>query len=323
MPAVPLAESPRGDSRVGILTNPFSRSNLSRPRGPYRSEVLHEQVTQSLHDVPRALDRLLAEGTPAIAINGGDGTLGAAIAHLEDRGQLVPLIPVLGGTNNSVAKDTGGIGRIDRVAERLQLLGQDVLNAKVAERNTLRVTKIDPRGKETPLGVGFIFSTGLIVRFTEAYYAGPWYGPPQAARVVATQFAKLLFPNAETRRFWAFEQNRMHIDADELPLPNGVQLALVSTLDTQILFFKPFPKRATEVPGFNVLVNALPSRTIFRHLWPLSRGTYKGHGHWTTDAADFRMSGTEKVFLDGEALRCNPEDTLRVTPGPRVTFLQL
>src|SRR5262245_35855248 len=109
--------------RVGVLTNPFARGNQGRRAGALRNQRLREQVTQSTADVPAAVDALLDGGATVLAINGGDGTFGAAIAHLERRGLELPLIPVLGGTNNSIAKDARAIGRIDRVAARVERLG--------------------------------------------------------------------------------------------------------------------------------------------------------------------------------------------------------
>ncbi len=303
-------ELPRstGDSeKLGILTNPFARSaNVVRlPRHPL------EHITQTPAEVPRALDKLLDAGVTALAINGGDGTLGAAIAHMEKRGALLPIVPVMGGTNNAVAKDAGSLGTLEKVLARLDL------QAPCRERSTLRVMR-----NGQPLGVGFIFSTGLIVRFTEAYYEGPWYGPPQAARVVAKKLAQVFLRRGDPS-FWAFEPTRVHIDGRELPLGDGAQLSFLSTIDTQILFFKPFQVPAALLTGFNALVNALPSRAIARHLWPIARARYHGPGHWTQQAHDFAVTGTRKVFFDGELHAASSDDVFTVSPGPRVKFLQL
>ncbi|MCC6809980.1 MAG: hypothetical protein IT381_21300 [Deltaproteobacteria bacterium] len=311
---------------IGVITNPNARASARvdiEVSGTHH--VLREEVTTTPSDVPAALDRLLAYGVEAIMVNGGDGTLSSVIAHLDRRRvnastPLPKLIPVLGGTNNSVAKDVGAVGRIAAVKKRV--IAKDGLqHLRTVKRATIFVDKNGER-----VGCGFVFATGLIARFADAYYAGSLKGPAQAAKVVTTKLATALLPTRSNRAFWAFEPNAIQVDDSALKLPKGASLSYCSTIDTQILFFRPFLARATELVEkrrFNVLVNALPKTTVLRHFFKFVLGRFKGDGHALAVAKKLEISGTRRMMLDGEMFDVAPDDVITLSPGPVVEFICL
>jgi hypothetical protein len=313
-------------AQIGLLTNPNARQARKVPAevsGVHH--VLREEITASPDAVPAALDRLLAHGIEALIVNGGDGTLGAVIAHLErhrlkTQAPLPKLIPVLGGTNNSVAKDVGAVGRLDAVKKQLAAA------PSLSELETIRrATLYVDRGSQR-LGCGFVFSTGLIARFADAYYAGSLRGPVQVAKVVIEKLSTALLPTQSNRAFWAFEPNDIVINGQRMPLPNGAALSYCSTIDTQILFFKPFLATASELArtnGFNVLVNALPKTTILRHFFKFVLGKYSGEGHALAVGRTLTLSGTKRIMLDGEMHDIGENEVLTLSPGPVVEFLRL
>lgn len=316
---------PREDVRrgtVGIITNPNARQSARVPTELLgQSHVLREEVTKSPADLPAALDRLLAHDVEAIVVNGGDGTLGAVIGYLHGKGVALPrLVAVKGGTNNSVAKDVGSVGRIDAVKRKIAEHGS-LRDLPTIQRATILVD--GPNGR---LGCGFFLASGIIARFADAYYAGTMRGPVQAAKVVFEKMTTALLPTRKNREFWAFEPNRVNVDGKVISLPKGAALSYVSTIDTQILFFRPFLATAKELVGqraFNVLVNALPKVAIVRHFFSLVLGRYNGDGHALAIGKRFELSGTKRVMLDGEMFDVDPKDTLVISPGPLVDFVQI
>jgi hypothetical protein len=302
----PTPHPPSPPLTLGIITNPHARAHQWH-RSWADARAL-ERVTTSVSEIPGALAAV--RGCEYLLVNGGDGTLGAVVTALVAGERPLPIIvPVYGGTNNAVAKDVGAWHR--DVAARI-LAGE---RGPIVERQTLRVSVGDRER------YGFIFATGLVVRFTEAYYRGPGVGSAKAAWVVAAKFAQATVPIERHRAFWRFEPNRVSIDGVPMMLPRGAQLSFVSALNQQILFFKPFPQRVEDIAGFNVLVNALPPRAIAAHLYGLSRGKYVGAGHVAQPAERFEISGTPRFFLDGELYDCRAQERITVTPGPRVRFL--
>ena len=269
---------------------------------------MRERVTTSVSEIPAALQAV--RGCSYLLVNGGDGTLGEIVTALAKSGEPLPiLVPTYGGTNNAVAKDVGAARR-DAIVRILA--GEP---GRIIERQLLRVTCGDRER------YGFIFATGLVVRLTEEYYRGPGVGSAKAGWVVAKKFAQAIMPLERFRTFWKFEPNRVTIDNVPMMLPRGAQLSLVSALNQQILFFKPFPQRVEDISGFNVLVNALPVSAIAADMHRLSRGTYAGPGHVAKPAKRFEIVGTPRFFLDGELYDCDPQDRVTISEGPRARFL--
>lgn len=302
--------------RIGIITNPNARcSQTFAPKG-----VAREETTRHAAELPGALDRLLAGGIDFLAVNGGDGTLGAVVSQLAARklSALPLLVPVLGGTNNAVAKDAGAVGRLDAVLTRVRAALARPTRLATVTRKSLRVALA---GGETRHG--FIFTAGLIVRFADAYYAGPWVGSPQVVRIVVEKLAKVLWPSARHRAFWRFEPFGIGLDGVPLNLPHGVQVVYASTIDTQLLFFRPFPQRSSQVAGFHALINAMDGPEIARRFFPLVLGRFQGPSHVCRETHTLELAGATRIFLDGELFDVDPGDPLTVTVGPPLTFLKL
>lgn len=304
--SAPTPHAARHSPRIGIITNPHARSHAWHRS--WGDPQVSERVTTSISEIPAALEAV--RGCEYLLVNGGDGTLGEIVTALAKTGEPLPvLVPTYGGTNNAVAKDVGAARRDAIVCI---LAGEQ---GRIIERQLLRVTCA---GRER---YGFIFATGLVVRLTEEYYRGPGVGSAKAAWVVAKKFAQAVVPLERFRSFWKFEPNRVSIDNVPMMLPRGAQLSLVSALNQQILFFKPFPHSVEEIAGFNVLVNALPVRAIAADMHRLSRGTYSGAGHVAKPASRYELTGTQRYFLDGELYDCGEHDRLTITCGPRARFL--
>jgi diacylglycerol kinase family enzyme len=236
---------------IGIVNNPTSRRNRRRPRTARRlraqlgddGEVLDASTPDEL---ARALERFRAAGVDVLGVNGGDGTLhyvlSAAVRHWD--GAPLPRILVLpGGAMNTVAHGAGVRGGPERALREVLIRRRHGYPLRTAERDLLRVT---PDGG-APIH-GFIFGTGAIVTFLDAYYATGRPSPATAALLVARGAASALvngrFAAALARR----ERLRVTTDGDEWP--DGTYLALAAATTPDVGFgFLAFA-RCLEQPGF-------------------------------------------------------------------------
>jgi hypothetical protein len=114
---------------VGVISNPASRRNARGGLKTIEAELAaHPQVSHRLARTPPQIDTALAElaaaGVRRVVLNGGDGTVQAALTTLALRSPFAspPQVLVLaGGTTNMSAYDLGSHGR--PVAQLRALLG--------------------------------------------------------------------------------------------------------------------------------------------------------------------------------------------------------
>ena len=157
--------------RVGILHNPLSGRNkrnpdlfqgvLSRHRDVLISEV-HTPV-----DVLKSMERFAREQVDCVAINGGDGTIQAAMGvlfHYRPFGSMPSLAVLPAGTANLIAGDVG-LGEFGPSSlEQLLVEGQSSLPKVTLEsRPILRVCFPEER---EPL-YGMFFGAGAIYHGTQ------------------------------------------------------------------------------------------------------------------------------------------------------------
>ncbi|MEZ4383299.1 MAG: diacylglycerol kinase family protein [Nannocystaceae bacterium] len=117
---------------VGVITNPNSKKNWRFPerRGAIQRAVGRFGVvkeTQSLDELPRAVDELLDAGTKYWVCDGGDGTLHWVVNTLKDRlyaragddADLPVIVPTNGGTVDFIARKAGLKGDAVSIVNRL------------------------------------------------------------------------------------------------------------------------------------------------------------------------------------------------------------
>jgi diacylglycerol kinase family enzyme len=159
-------------------------------------------------------------------------------------GAPLPRILLLpGGAMNTVARGAGVRGGPERALREVLIRRRHGYPLRTVERDLLRVS-----ADGAAPTYGFIFGTGSIVSFLEAYYATGRPRPATAALLVARGIASALvngrFAAALTRR----ERLRVSTDGDEWP--DGSYLALAASSTPDIGFgFLAFA-RCLEQPGF-------------------------------------------------------------------------
>lgn len=134
--------------RIGLISNARSERNKSGLADIDAAIAGREEIRHLRFDGQRPMVDLLRElrGVDLVAINGGDGTVQAALTALLEDGALAPRPPVAilpRGMANMTAADVGLKGRNAAALERVLAAGrQGGLAGHVLERRVLRVDGI-------------------------------------------------------------------------------------------------------------------------------------------------------------------------------------
>jgi diacylglycerol kinase family enzyme len=308
---------------IGIVNNPLSRRNRKRPgiaRGLRElladdGEVLDASTPDEL---ARAVERFRAARIDVLGVNGGDGTAHyvlSAFARAYGEEPLPPVLLLPGGAMNTVAEGNGVHGGPERVLREVLLRRHRGFPLRTLERDLLRV-----RADEGAPMYGFIFGTGVVVSFLEAYYATGFAAPVTAAVLVVRAIGSVLvngrFARAITRR----EALRVSSDGDEWP--DGSYLALAAGSTPDIGFgFKAF-QRCDEQPGFFHAVGVVGSLGQLALATPrILRGA-----PWRRRVAQDEVA--RALLVEGEGPRFTvdgdlyaAERTLSVETGPAVQLV--
>ncbi len=236
---------------IGIVNNPRSRRNRRRPgtAGRLRAilrgdgEVLDASTPDELG---RAVERLRAARVDLLGIHGGDGTAHyvlTAFARASGGEPLPPVALLPGGSMNTVARAAGIRGTPEAMLERIVARRRAGLPQPAVERDLLAV---EPDGG--PALNGFLFGTGCVVAFLEAYYARPGPSPAWAALLAVRAVLSALVGGRLARSLSRREP--VEVLADGEPWPKGDYLAVLAGSSPELgLGFRPFA-RCDEQPGF-------------------------------------------------------------------------
>ena len=259
---------------IGIVNNPRARRNQRDPEiARHLRNVLDsdgELVDASTPDeLERAVERFRAARIDVLGVNGGDGTghcVLSAFARAYGRDPLPRLLLLRGGAMNTVARAHAIRGSPERILRRVLARLRVSLPLRTVERDLLRV-----EADAGPARFGFIFGTGVVVRFLDAYYRSRRPSPATAAallfRAAASAVANGRFAASLVQR----ERLRIATDGDEWP--DASYLTLVAASVPEIgLGFRVFA-RCDEQPGFfhAVGVHGAPLQVV-RALPRLRRG---------------------------------------------------
>ncbi len=302
------------------MSNPLSRRNLRDPKIVRRLRAVldgeGEVIDASTPDqLDCAVERLRAARIDLLGVNGGDGTghmVLTAFARAYGLEPLPKLLLLRGGAMNTVAHAhsiRGGRVRILRSALAQLRAGVPL---RTADRDLLSVESDggSPR-------YGFIFGTGVVVTFLEAYYRSGHPIPAVAVlllcRAIASAAADGAFAASLVRR------ERLRISTDGEEWPDSTCLAIMAGSVPEIGFgFKVFA-RCDEQPGFfhAVSVHGTPAQ-VARALHRIHRGR-----PWRRRVAQDEV--VRELFVEGDGLRFTIDGDLyaasrsvRVSTGPAV-----
>ncbi len=305
------------------MNNPRSRRNRLRPAIARRlreqlgddGEVLDASTPEELD---RAVERFRAARVDVLGVNGGDGTghyVFTAFARAYGEEALPPLLLLRGGAMNTVAHGHGIRGRADRILRDVLARRRDGFPLRTAARDLLRMSADGAAPR-----YGFIFGTGAIVAFLEAYYRTGRPSPATAALLVARAIGSAVvggpFAKAITRR----ERLRVATDGGEWPDASYLALGAASTPDIGFGFLAFH--RCGEQPGFFHAVGVTGTAgQLARAMLRLRRGA-----PWRRRLAQDEVA--RELVVEGDAPRYtidgdlySAERTIRVETGPAIEIV--
>lgn len=308
---------------IGIVNNPLSRRNRRNPGLARRLRELlgadGEVVDASTpEELDRAVERLRASGIDVLGIAGGDGTghmVLTAFARAAAGAPLPALLLLRAGTMNTVAHGHGIRGAPERILRDVLARRRHGLPLRTASRDLLAV-----EADGGPPRLGFIFGTGVVVTFLEAYYATGHPSPLTAAALLARAVGSAVVRGELARGLSRREPVRVATDGDEWP--DASYLAVLAGSTPDIGFgFRVF-HRFDEQPGsFHVVgVTASPlqialSLPRIRAGWPWRRRQAQDEV-----ARDLRLEAEGLRFtVDGDLF--GPARRVRVSTGPAIEIV--
>jgi diacylglycerol kinase (ATP) len=306
----------------GIIHNPRARRNLRSPGTTQRLRALlggeGEVVEAStLGELAVAIDRFRARDIEVLGVSGGDGTghvVLTAFARAYGTAPLPAVALLRGGAMNTVADAHQLRGTPESILRTLLERRRSGQLWRTVERDLLAV-EVDG----APPQFGFLFGTGAVVTFLEAYYGTGHPAPATAAALLVRAVASALvggrFAAALTVR------DPMRVSADGEDWPDGPYLSVLAGAIPEIGFgFTPF-SRCDEQPGFfhavGVTGSALQVAARLPQIWA-------GRPWRRTLAVDavtreLRLDGQLRFTVDGDLAQAERE--IRVRTGPPVRLV--
>ena len=316
---------------IGVISNPRSGQNRRNPHLVHRLAYVlggnHELAQPTdLDDLDTVAQRLREQDIDILCIHGGDGTLHKALSAVvrawapglrgrELRAVRLPLIAILkSGTVNTMARNV----RVKATPEAM--LGHVVSTwhsgdaFQTVERSLMVVDGAH---------AGFLFGTGVLSRFMEAYYEGGTTGPGKAVRVLLRTVWGAIFRTAFTRRIFA--EDTVHVTTDGSVWPRDRYRAIAAgTMADLGLGFKVFSRALKHPDHIHVLGFACEAIRVSRFLPAIWLG--RAINDPEVDQAVARRftitaSGPQGFMMDGDFLQAG--QSIEVETGPRVRFIVL
>ena len=323
----PLTSRPR----VALLSNPKSTGNiaqLSRIRSycAAHPDIFHYEV-EHVDQIGDALTSIARVRPKMLVINGGDGTVQAALTEIHNgehfEGSPPPMAVIPSGKTNLIALDLGVHGDPIAALERLVELAQGDLDKHIVARELIALRK---DGSERPVIGMFLGGAGLAD--TMLYCRDKIYplGLPNAIshgltaiallfRLLSGIKASFLPPKAKPLQFSTGSTHR---------ITGRFTLLIVTTLEKLLL--------SGEVGGEGhkplklVAIEERPS-SVIRALLAGMTGGYKGRemrGVHFEEADEITIEGdSSNVILDGETFSADCGSPIRLRPTQPLSFVRL
>ncbi|MDD3652418.1 diacylglycerol kinase family protein [Immundisolibacter sp.] len=309
---------------IGVLSNPASRYNarggLAALGGLLDAASMPHRLARTPSEIERALEALAAAGVRRLVINGGDGTVQAALTVLALRSPFAqpPAILVLaGGTTNQTAYDLGSHGQPAALLRAL-LTGR----LTTTHRRVLAVRETDGVTR-----CGFFLTAGGLpqaVRECRAFRAqrrlALLRGAGGTALWVAGRLARLLGGRLP------FAPQPIRLQVDDGPAAERAALLLLATTHRRLaLGLTPWWGKGDG--PLHVTTLSLPARRLALALPGLLRGrppafATPAAGYASQRASSLHLAATGGYALDGEDYFPPAGSTLAVSAGPEFEFLR-
>ena len=320
---------------IGLISNPLSQRNKALPGKLRDAAESAGSVAFASLDRMDALDGIIdgfgQKGVEVLAIDGGDGTVQAALTALfsrraagRDGGRPLPHLCILpGGMTNLIAGDVGAPGRR---ADALRRLTRIVGNGRIARHTVTRHVIRVRYGDGASCRYGMFFGAGAvppaIMMCRRVVHPMNVKGSGAVALTVMGLLLRHgLFDRSEGN---VFRGRNMRLAWDGGQARNGQQLLLLaSTLDRLALGTRPFWGAGSD--GVKITAIAWPARRLIRSLPALlfggstrrlDPGTFTSI---TTSRAELHLD--EPFTLDGEMYTPQPGTPVVLEDAGTVSFV--
>jgi diacylglycerol kinase family enzyme len=320
--------------RVALLSNPRSTGNIAQlPRiREYcadHPDVFHYEVEHA-SQIGEAMKVIARVRPKVLAINGGDGTVQAALTELHNGGhfegdELPPVAVLPSGKTNLIAIDLGARSDPIETLERLIELARTDLKPHTVDRELIALRHGD--GEQRPVIGMFLGGAGLAE--TMLYCRDKIYplGLPNSFAHVLTAFAFLM------KAFLGIKGG--FLPADSKPLQVSVHengetitgrfsLLAVTTLE-KLLIANPFDEQRSGSLKL-LAIEQRPSSmigAIFAHLGGKLGRSHVPGVHFEKAEGLTIESENSNIILDGETFRAERGRPIHLHPAQPLSFVKL
>lgn len=318
--------------RVALLSNPRSTGNIAqlpkiRAFCAEHPDVFHYEVEHA-HQIGEAMKTIARVEPKLLVINGGDGTVQAALTELHNGGHFsggMPPVAVLpSGKTNLIAMDLGIQGDPVKSLERLVALAQTDFSGSLVARELIALSQ-DGDGDKPVIGM-FMGGAGLadIMLYcrNRIYPLGLPNGISHAITAVAVVLRQVIGLKA---KFLPPEPQQLKISVrKDGTLTGKFALLAVTTLEKLLL--------SGEIGGHGkgalkfVAVEQRPSSLLGAFFASLrgKLGTANLRGVHVEEADEICIEGdASDVILDGETFRADIGRPIRLRPATPLSFVRL
>jgi hypothetical protein len=319
-------------ARVALLSNPRSTGNralLPRVRSfcAAHADIFHYEV-EAVEQVGEALRTIARVNPKVLVINGGDGTVQAALTEIYNGGHFgsnPPPVAVLpNGKTNLIAHDLGADGDAIAALERVVEIARSDLDAHIVRRELIALSG-GSIGVQPVLGM---FLGGALLADTMLYCRHRLYPlfPNWLAHALALMLGLLAVLLGRRARYLPQRRDPMRVSV----LRNGelkghFAILMVTTLQ-RILFNSRMPGAGSRTGAMQLLVIERSVPAVLRALIAgirgrLGRGSLAGVHLERGD--EIRIEGEQSsLILDGEVFQTGGAPMV-LTHTPPVPFLRL
>ena len=318
---------------VALLSNPRASGNqsmLPRVRSfcAAHKDVFHYEV-ERVEQIGAALKSIARVKPKVLVINGGDGTVQAALTELYQcvhfKGELPPVAVLPNGKTNLIAHDLGADGDAIEALERVLELARTDMALHIVSRELISLSDGAPGGRAAIgmfLGGAGLVDTILYCRH-KIYPLGLPNGIAHALAVLATLFAVV---TGITAKFLPPRPARVKISVlSQGQLQGHFQVLMVTTLERLLLHgHNATPGRAG---ALQLMAVERSPMAILRAIVAAVRGRLgrRKLGGVHLEAGDeIRIeSDDSSVILDGEVFETRRDRPIVLRPTRPVPFLRL
>jgi hypothetical protein len=310
-------------ARIGLIHNPRAGRNrkAAYPLRAYQEALGPEALvreTQAPSDLPQVMRELRASGVNTIVVNGGDGSLGAAIteAYFQyGENELPAFVPLHGGSFNAVARNIG-VPRLRRL-ELLRCLRDSLRDSGrgLTEKLVGTIRLHDPRSPRDVFG--FILMAGIPYKLDEYIYATGGTDQTTSLYCLGNMLLGGLLGTRLGKRIFSDTPARVCVDGQDCGC-SSFKLTVATTVHRLLPVVAPCPPPlGASQRRFSYLVNFMMTRDMFRNTVKLFMNKYHGDSrHLTGHARTLAFQGYQSGYsLDGEMVEASSGVDLGVSHG--------